>query len=323
MAIPAYAEASLAHEAWFTAAKGGHRSKPAFPQAQAAYKKYRAALARADKLPSDRALIAGYVDALNAYKDEVDQLAYKLAFNAQTKFHSTVQEEFWCLLFGEQLTRLQLAQSTGTPALYIGSGSALQNLFFAPHSLTDLIGQQQQGEPWFHCRTKDRDFMIARPVTLQLSMNGAEVHRASGKGGGNATYKPISAERCLLPIVTIECKQYVDKTMLDNAMAAADHRRLTSPHCLDLITVELHKLTDWNIVSSGLDNLYLLRKQNLATATYDREGAGPTDTVDVTKRKPIQLDVVERVYERTKAHLTAPYWRASVNELLRDGSVHP
>jgi hypothetical protein len=259
-------------------------------------------------------MIDEYVRHLNVYKDIADALPIKQAFNAQTKFHSNIMEEFWTHLLGEQLTRMNLVPAQQGQILFMGSGAALQSTFFSPHSLSALLNVQQQTDPWFQVRTKDRDFMIARRACIGLTVDGVGVSERTRQGA----YRLLSAQISLLPLVTIECKQYADKTMLDNAMAAAGHRRLTTPSCLDLIAVELNKLSDWNIGGSGLDNLFLLRRQHLVGATFTR-GTGPKDTVDVSRRNPIDSAVVKKIYACVKKHLEALYWRASDTELLATG----
>lgn len=315
MTVPTYVECVLPHSDWFTKANAKHQQKPEFLSVQAAYQAFRQSLNIADTAGlNDTSMITAYVNALNIYKDIIDQLQYKTAFNAQTKFHSNIMEEFWCLLFSEQLFRSGYVPAAPGKVLFLGCGSALQSAFFAPHSFAALLGSQGINDPWFQVRHKDRDFLIARRATVKLTIDGTEV-RERTKGG---SYKPLSENPSLLPIVTIECKQYLDKTMLDNAMAAADHRRLTTPSCLDLVAVELNKLSDWNIGGSGLDNLYLLRKQRLTDATF-LAGTGPIDTVDVTRRNPIDVTVVTLIYNTVKSHLNTPYWRASEAEFLQSG----
>lgn len=315
MAIPAYVECVYPHQAWFAKASATQRAKPEFVQVRAAFDTFRASIAAVDAnaLP-DNQMIDEYVHHINIYKDFADALPIKVAFSAQTKFHSTIMEEFWTYLLGEQLTRMKLVPVEQGQILFMGSGAALQSTFFGPHSLSALLNVQQQTDPWFQVRTKDRDFMIARRARIAVTVDGVEVNERTGAG----TYRLLSERASLLPLVTIECKQYVDKTMLDNAMAAADHRRLTTPSCLDLIAVELNKLSDWNIGGSGLDNLFLLRKQRLVDAAFIG-GTGPKDTVDVARRNPIDSAVVKKIYRCVESHLNAPYWRASEAELLATG----
>ena len=315
MAVPNFVECTYPHAKWFKSASAAQRAKSEFAIAHAGYQAFRASIDAVDvQLLNETGMINGYVAALNVYKDVVDQLRFKTAFNAQSKFHSNIMEEFWCLLLSEQVNRTGLQPNQAGKILFMGDGSALQSTFFGPHSMGALLDQQQPNDPWFQVRTKDRDFLIARKATISLTVDGVEVRQRTKVG----TYRLLSEAPSLLPIVTIECKQYVDKTMLDNAMAAADHRRLTTPSCLDLIVVELNKLSDWNIGGSGLDNLFLLRRQRLADATF-LSGTGPTDTVDVARRNPIDANVVTKVYELVKAHLAAPYWRASEAELMATG----
>ncbi|MCC4783751.1 Bpu10I family restriction endonuclease [Vibrio lentus] len=294
------------HSHWFDNANQSHRTKPEFNRAQTAYRIYREALRDANAIENDREYIQVATVALNAYKDVVDLLEFKRAFNAQTKFHSTVHEEFWAILAQHLLSQLDLPLDRAR--VYIGPGQSLQGLYFHPESPEQAFGTQLGNtiKPKF----KDRDFMIALKTDFNLTLNN---HRAPLRTSG-------SIPELLLPLVTIECKQYIDKTMMDNALSAATKLKAFSPFTLDIVTIELNKLSDVNIAGSGLDGFYILRKQKLSEARF-RNGDGPRDTVDVTRRNPLDSEVILKVYEAMKNHIESNRWHCDEDAFFEQGFV--
>lgn len=279
---------------------------------------------------SEDTFLKGAVAAINTYKDIIDGRDYTLKgqpahFSAQQKVHSTVMEEFWARMLGEFLRRSshKFAEQT---TVYLGPGAALQNIIFAPKTMAGLLAGPSETDPWFQIRLKDRDCMMAVEVDLKIMTCGVEARIAKSSQGEDILpesqrTRPLSESRVYLPIISMECKQYIDKTMLDNAISAATHLKVTNPFCLELITIELNKLKDINIAGSGIDNLYLLRRQQLKSATY-RKGTGPPDTVDVARRKPIDIDVVQAVCHRVQRHLSAQgYFWSDMQNFFQTGQV--
>ena len=293
-----------AHEQWFANANASHQAKPEYLRFKDLYTIFQTSMDAASQQQSEAQYIIDATTAFNAYKDNIDQWPASKAFNAQSKFHSTIHEEFWVYIGLEALKRT----TSPTPAhLYLGSGNSLQGLFFHPSSLEEALGNTvgHTIKPKF----KDRDFMIALKVPFNLTING---HNA-----GIKTRAGIN--EIFLPLITIECKQYLDKTMLDNALSAATKLKTFSPHTLDIVTIELNKLADVNIAGSGVDGFFVLRKQRLSEVTYGSSGPGPKDTVNVQVRNPVDSDVVFRVYDKMKEHLNKTTWHASVDDFLGNG----
>lgn len=274
------------------------------------YETYLMQLASAFDQKSENMFLKQSVAAINSYKDFIDSRPFTVAgeparFSPQRKIHSTVMEEFWAMMLAVILCRSSQRRPEHT-AVYIGPGEALQNIIFAPQKLANLLTGPTLTDPWFQVRQKNRDCMMALRVGLRIAVEGIEV--------------PL-AEKILLPFISVECKQYCDKTMLDNAISAAAHLKVTNPFCLEILIAELNKLSDLNISGSGIDNLYLLRRQQLKEATFKRAD-GPTDTVDVCRRNPVDLEVVKAVCGRVKRHLNAQgYFWADVQTFLATGQV--
>lgn len=304
--------------------KGNARQQALIPAVVSpAYENYRTRLDAATAIADESRFLDEATLAFSEYKDIIDALEIKKAFSAQTKFHSTAHEEFWALMLQFLMRREDISVSP-TLELYIGPGNTLQNITFSPRCFNNLLLGPTEDDPFFLTRLKDRDVVLGVKLELTIKVNGVSARfpkrtREHGASESVRTQK-IDQQSILVPIVTIECKQYIDKTMLDNAMAAADHLKSTNPACLDLISIELNKLSDLNIGSSGIDNLYLLRNQHLKQATF-RTGEGPTDTPDIRRRNSINPKVVSLLYRRIKKHLTIPYWRASMEEFIREGFV--
>lgn len=296
----------LPHEQWFNNANQKHRSNPLYQEAYEAYQTYRSLIEESDELELEKDFVDIATDALNDYKDLIDTLPFKKAFNAQTKFHSTVHEEFWCLLTCKIIERS--SKDIPSEYLYLGPGNSLQGIFFHPESAQQFVSGKMGGvlKPKF----KDRDFMLAFQCDLDMYANGDEVELQTDRKRTNV----------YIPLVTVECKQYIDKTMLDNALSAATKLKFFAPFSLDLVSIELNKLSDVNIAGSGMDGFYILRKQKLSEATFSK-GEGPTDTPDIRKRKPICSDVVFELYNAIKSHIESDLWYPKEKDFLTKGSL--
>jgi len=203
------------------------------------------------------------VKTLNKYYDFFDNYDYYNIFSSQGKFRSTILEEFTYLLIKDIVTDTKnKLKADISEFLQFGSSRAYTNLYFLGANLNDFIESPQIG-----VNQKDQDFAIFRPITLTVGEN--------------------SKTKTNLPIVSIENKTYIDKTMLEGAIATAEKIKSGNPYSLYLIVTENYDV-DLQIdpIYSRIDQIYVLRKSK-------RKG----------QLKPIDADVVYGLVCDIKNHL--------------------
>ena len=247
-------------------------------------KAYQAWRAKIDLLKGKRrsADIKKLVDALNEYKDFIDQPKFRKekgnlnGFTSQSKLHSTALEEFMYHLL------IEIPQLSGKH-LEFGATHAYSNLYFSPASLESF-----ETKTGLSINTKDQDFAISKKVQLITSLPPNEI-------------KEQSIIR--VPVVSIECKTYLDKTMYEGSVATAEKIKRGNPYSLFLIVTETYEVaSNVDPAYSEIDQIYVLRKQS------QREN-----------RRAIQSDIVEDLYKRVEQHLSGS-WR-DVDTKIKSGKL--
>ena len=202
--------------------------------------------------------IKASVKALNNYKKFVKDSNH--GYSAQSKFEPTIIEEFFC-----RLLRLKL----GNEVLHYGPVKAYSSLYF-DYSNKESFKKEIQ----LKINEKNQDIGIYRKETIITKTNGKEHH--------------IS-----VPIVCVECKTYLDKTMLEGSVSTAAKIKNGNPKCLFFIVTETYDV-DFavDIETSQIDNIYILRKQKRKKKTKDQEQEqAPND---------IQCDVIENLIKHVR-----------------------
>ena len=216
---------------------------------------------------------------LNEYKNFIDQPKFRKekgnpnGFTSQSKLHSTVLEEFMFHLLRE------IPQLKDKKLLY-GPTNAYSNLYFAPNNLATF--EHTSG---ITINTKNQDFAISKEVCIETTVTGAKYNEG----------KTVS-----VPIVSIECKTYLDKTMYEGSVATAEKIKRGNPYSLFLIVTETYEVgPDVDPNYSQIDQIYVLRKKSKSS---------------LEERMSIQEDVVIDLY-RMVAHHVASDWRNIENRL--------
>jgi len=94
---------------------------------------------------------------------------------------------------------------------------------------------------------KDHDFAIGVSVLSSLQCKGV---------------KQPEFDQWDIPAVAIECKTYLDKTMLQDASTAGEQLKQKNPNAMYIVLAEWLKLTDSiNLKKFKIDQIYVLRKQ--------------------------------------------------------------
>ena len=131
---------------------------------------------------------------------------------------------------------------------------------------------------------KDQDFAIYRRVEIQADGERRIVN---------------------VPVVSIECKTYIDKTMLEGSVATAEKIKMGNPYCLFIV------VTEWYDVSyevdpkySRIDQIYVLRREKRRASTSSL----------------IHADVVIDLFELVRDHPRRE-WSQIEEKVKREGKV--
>lgn len=237
-----------------------------------------------DVAKNDRAIIIKRVELFNNYKNFIDQQRYAEQFDSRSNLHSSVLEEFMYYLFKD------LVGSISQSAL-LGKSHTFKDIFFTADSFADMLNT-----PTIMVEKKDHDFAI-----------GVQIE---------ASFKAIGQEKTEmnvwdLPAVAIECKTYLDKTMLQDASTASEIIKHRNPNALYIVVAEWLKLTEAvNLRKFKIDQVYILRKQK----NTDREFRYREGYI----KNPIYPDVAQHLFETVRSFLTSS-WEGGVGYGLQRG----
>jgi hypothetical protein len=241
-----------------------------------------------DLRTEDIAIIEERVGYLAAYKDFIDRQDIAEQFDSRSNLHSSVLEEFVYYLFRDLVSSFP-----GKPL--VGKAATFKDLFFHPSSYREMVTV-----PSVKIERKDHDFIIGASIKATFVCDGEtdpEEHVFE------------------LPAVAIECKTYLDKTMLEGSSNAAEQLKMRNPNALYIVVAEWLKLTDSiNLKKYKTDQIYVLRRQK----NTDREFRYDAKYI----KKPIDHSVVFKLYEQVRDHLSEP-WGGGVDEGLERGWLIP
>ena len=212
---------------------------------------------------------------LNTYFDYITQNDFDNTFTAQSKFRPTIMEEFMYIVFADLLNEIKTKIKDDNDGLKLGGTKAYTNLYFAAKNLKEFVR-----EPKIGVNQKDQDFAIFRPITLNIENTGN-----------------IQTN---LPIVAIENKTYIDKTMLEGSIATAEKIKSGNPYSLFIIVTETYEV-DLSVdpAYSRIDQIYVLRKSKR------RDG-----------RQPIYSDVIFDLVSNIYQHLVRNW--SDIEQKMRD-----
>ena len=235
----------------------------------------------------DKKIIEKRISSFEQYKKFIDQARYAEAFDSRSNLHSSVLEEFLYYLFRD------LVEQISKDAL-IGKSHSFKDIFFMPSSYKAMLKSPQA-----RVEIKDHDFVIGTSVLSTFHTKGS------------SDKQQINFE---LPAIAIECKTYLDKTMLEGASNAAEQLKVRNPNSLHFVVAEWLKLTEnINIKKYKVDQIYILRKQK----NTDREFRLLPGYV----KNPVYIDVVEHLYNSVRDHLVAD-WSGGVRDMLSKGYIY-
>lgn len=185
-----------------------------------------------------------------------------------------------------------LVKSLSEHAL-IGKSGSFKDIFFRAPSYRAMLES-----PYAYIEKKNHDFAIGVSVQAALTTRGRDAAEPE-------------REQWDLPAVAVECKTYLDKTMLQDCSTAAAELKVRNPNALYIVVAEWLKLTEAvNLKKLKVDQIYILRKQK----NTDREFR----LLDGYEKNPVYADVVCHLFNTVRDHLTAD-WEGTVAHGLGRG----
>lgn len=179
-------------------------------------------------------VVAMRVKALNEYYDFMHSSGFDNVYSAQTKLRPTILEEFLAILFRDLLDEFREGKPDGV--LGLGGVKAYANLFFYGKNFSSFAVS-----PTIGLNVKDQDFAIFRKVDLAIDSRA-------------------TVTACI-PVVAVECKTFIDKTMLEGSVATAEKIKAGNPYALFCMVSELYDVgMEVDPAYSRIDQIYILRK---------------------------------------------------------------
>jgi len=219
------------------------------------------------------------VELLNSYKNFIDSPKFKkqagniYGFTSQSQLHSTVLEEFMYYLFKD-------IKKLNNKKIFWGRTDAYTNLYFAPQNL-----EKFEEKPNIIINVKNQDFCISKEVIIKARVSNNE---------------NWEEKRIYVPIVNIECKTYLDKTMYEGSVSTAEKIKKGNPYSIFIIVIETYEVSlDVDPKYSSIDQIYVLRKDK--------------------PENPIYPDVVWDLFKFVESHLESEWF--NINERIKCGKM--
>jgi hypothetical protein len=112
-------------------------------------------------------------------------------------------------------------------------------------------------------------------------------------------------------VIVIECKTYLDKTMLEGSSRAAEDLKARNPNSLYIVVMEWIKLSDdVNLRKYKVDQIYVLRQQR----NTDRELRYKENYV----KNSINPLVIQHLFNAVREHLTMD-WTGGIEHGIQRG----
>ena len=213
--------------------------------------------------------VAKSVKAWNKYLDFVRT---NNEYTFQSKFEPSILEESVYRLFAD------ISDDT----ILVGSIDAYSNLYFSPLSFENFKLQST-----VKVNKKNQDFAIYKKVTVKIDEN------------------PIPV-MLFVPVVAIECKTYLEKTMLEGSIATAEKIKSGNPYCKFFIVTESYEVDkNVEIKSSRIDQIFVLRKTTSRATRHNSD---------------ICSDVIDLLVKEVNKHL-AQQWTDIEQNITTKGIV--
>ncbi len=230
--------------------------------------------------------IAKRVALLNDYYCffEENKIEGKSGFDSRSKIRSTILEEFMYFIFKDYVNQLLRDCNVESSVLQNGSIKAYSNLYFTAPNIKDFVNS-----PTIELNTKDQDYAIYRAVDISIKNDSASTKTAN------------------IPILAIENKTFLDKTMLEGAIATAEKIKMGAPYAVYVVATETYAVKyEVDPVYSRIDQIFVLRK-----CKHDKNNRLP---------KPIDVEVVKSMFWYIVERLQRP-WAEIEKKLTTSGTI--
>jgi hypothetical protein len=232
----------------------------------------------------DVEIIQQRVALFSQYKDFIDQQKYAEKFDSRSNLHSSVLEEFIFYLFRDLVFEFSISA-------VFGKAHTFKDIFFNSSSFREMVTK-----PNAKIEKKDHDFVIGVNISAKMNCEGST---------------EIEEHNWQIPAVAVECKTYLDKTMLEGSSTAAEQLKQRNPNAIYIVVAEWLKLTEQiNLKKFKVDQIYVLRKQKNTDREYRY--------AETYKKNPVFIDVVLHLFETVRQHLTTD-WEGGISHGLQKG----
>ena len=189
-------------------------------------------------------------------------------YSSQSKFESTILEESIFRMF------MHIEKDN----IKIGGTKAYSNMYFAPNNFDNF-----KNDTVFKFNTKEQDFAIYKKIEVNIDNK---------------------KENISIPIIAMECKTYLDKTMLEGSIATAEKIKNGNPYCKFYIITESYEVDlNVDIKSTRIDQIYILTKSSKRHTN-----------------KYIQKDVLELLYNDINRYLKSNWYDIEKN-IFEKGTI--
>lgn len=228
------------------------------------------------------------VESLDNYYKIFEDLAVESIFDSRSKIRSTILEEFMYLLLLKATNELK--SKLGKNSKYVKSGSikAYSNLYITGKGVVDFIVK-----PEVKINTKDQDYAVYRSIPIMIAN---EDDRS----------KILSEEVANVPIIAIENKTFLDKTMLEGSVATAEKVKLGNPYSTYIVVTETYAVDeDVDPIYSRIDQIFVLRK-----CKTDKENR---------LVQPISAEVVSKIVQLVRCRFNREW--SDVGSKIKEGLI--
>jgi len=165
--------------------------------------------------------------------------------------------------------------------LKLGSIKAYTNLYFKAKNVSEFINTPQIG-----INEKDQDFSIYRSLRMKVEGKIFDTN---------------------IPIISLENKTYLDKTMLEGSVATAEKIKSGNPYSFFGIVTETYDVSfEVDPAYSRIDQIYVLRKSKRRDAERNEE--------------PIHSEVFIRLFNDSKYHFEKS-WSDIEVKMINEGII--
>ena len=237
----------------------------------------------------DNSSIASRASILDNYYEFFDKEQIEKTFDSRSKIRATILEEFTYLFLREKVYTI-LKEKCGTNEKYIHCGAvkAYSNLYITAKDIEGFVKEP----PMPRINEKDQDYTIYCDMKVIIS----------NELGTTSEEKYIH-----VPILAIENKTYLDKTMLEGAIATAEKLKSGNPYSTYIVVTETYAVAnEVDPAYSRIDQIFVLRK-----CKHEKNNRRP---------QPISPDVLERLVKMVESRLTDT-WADVEDRMQKQGEI--